>query len=239
MSDFQQEDDPITIEGFAGEKPKLASPPPVVSESVHRRSRRWVWGIASVLSLAVIGFGIYYYFTSQEVLVTGEVLYRPEVLTAIGLLERGPHVIPVAGAEVVVSKEHLVGIEVIMDNFHKRRSFSLFSLLENPRRYPNFASLPPEARKQRLQDWTQKEIEWNSRTTYCSQAVFQASVTKPGIILRTVTDAQGRFSFSLKPGHYVFSALSNHVPSFMSNQGKLSPVTGYAFWQMPVALRNL
>ena len=78
--------------------------------------------------------------------------------------------------------------------------------------------------------WRDQVANWNQRLTDCWQAMSHKP-NKPEEVARTYTDATGQFTLRLKPGAYYLYATSD-VPSFvMDDEGKLSPVTGHAYWR--------
>jgi hypothetical protein len=192
-----------------------------------------VWIISSSLVIIAAGFGLRYYLSHRSFLVTGEILYRPEVQTEDGTLQTATQVIPVQGAEVIVygvgrayREEFLPDLLRYTD---KEIKDSMPAYIFDPRRSPNFESLAPEAQDRALKEWDVSVNNWNERLHLCYEAVSQAR--KPESVASTYTDARGQFTLKLKQGTYMLFA-SGEVPSFLiEDHGRLSPTSGYAWWQ--------
>jgi hypothetical protein len=199
------------------------------------RSIRWktVWVFCALVALlAATGFGLYFYRSTQEFEVTGQLLYKVET-----------HVRPVAGAQIQVFEDKGAGIplksryQLVLD-----KQFEL--VMWSPESYDSkkdaeFArlNLPPLSGM----DWTWWEIE---RLHNCSWAglLFNEGLEPPQAVATTSTDMNGRFWLRLKRGKYFITAQSD-VPSFwrlehdpMHQSDTSQPVGGNAFWNIPVTV---
>jgi hypothetical protein len=232
MSDFQQ-DEGITVEGFVGGgKPRQTPAPAVVLEPTRRKPKWWLWSIVIALALSAAAFGVRYYFANREFTVTGEILYRPQIETDDGALDSATQVIPVGGAEIIIYNDLLLDLDTYR-SANPDPSLMPPPYLTDPPRFPTYASLSTQAKEQALRKWQSDEYAWNNRSNYCSDDVLHAR--KPRVVSQTYADARGQFSIKLKPGTYAVFA-SSYVPTFVSSEGKLSPASGFAFWQTLVTV---
>jgi hypothetical protein len=219
------------IEGFLrgkGRPPAPASDLDVEAPHPQARSRRTpVWISSCILIVIAAGFGLRYYLAHRSVLLTGELLYKPQVQSEDGFLVAATRVIPVEGAEVIVYVRPMVSFELMSQFFFSRSANRWYPF--DPRESSDFANLSVEAQQNAMKEWQSHIANWNGRLLDCYQVTSHAA--RPEEIVRTYTDAKGQFSLKLRPGVYSLFA-SSEVPSFlMDDNGRLSAATAYVFWE--------
>jgi hypothetical protein len=249
MSDFEREDEGITIEGFAGGgKPRQKTATPAVLEPVPSRSRWWVLLIVSVLVLGSAVFGSRYYRAKHEFVVTGQLLYKD-----------GVDANPVPGAIVVAFRLNARSRSPLFSADGKETVYALlrdrqFQLkMYAPQEFLPYVPGPihidptEDAKLAPLRPLgyaplsAMDRVWWETtRLNNCGGMLWKFAESLDGYAERVEarTDSNGTFSLKLKRGNY-YVAAEDEVPArALLYEDRPVPMTGAAFWFGPVEVRG-